>query len=253
MVDAAAPPVVNNNTTINNTYNFGDRSATDSVTVGTIEGLPPGTTDMDVALAISNGTVQALIDLIEARIEADPNMDPAMKEYLLGQIEKLQASIDMSEVSPEVQAAVDAEYGEYNTAMAQTIMDMLMEQFEEMASEERTAEARNTDSDETSTEEGTGGAANWMIQLAKALADIQSKWLDNLMASYEKMQEHTTAAPGADASQEEKDAHAEDQKAFIQAQAEVTAYARLFGMASEVTANVIKSLGDGLTSVARKQ
>ncbi len=239
-----------NYNTTNNYYNNGDtRNADGNVTVGTIDNLPAGTTDQDVANAISNGYVQETIKLMQDMIESDPDMDPIMKEFLLSEIDRLAAE-GMTDVDPEVQAAVDAQYGEMNADLAQTGMDALMELFKEIANDERMDEAQNVDSDEGSSEAGAG---NWLIQLAKALAEVQSKWLDNLMEAYGRMQENTTAAPGADASDEEKQAHADNQKAFIQAQAEVTAYARLFGMASEVTSNVLKSLGDGLTSVARKQ
>ena len=77
-------------------------------------------------------------------------------------------------------------------------------------------------------------------------------WLGKLTDSYDKMQENTVSDLGSDADPDEKKAYNKSQKEFIQAQAEVTAYGRMFGMSSEVTSNVIKSVGDGLTAVARK-
>lgn len=243
--------ITNSYSTTNNYYSndLNSHDADNRVIVGSVNNLPEGTTEQDVANAMSNGFVMEFVNILMDKIESDPDMDPEMKEFLLDHMQTLLAN-NLTEVDPEVQAQVDIQLGDVNADRAHDIMDLLMAQFMDMSEEHRIEEGTNTDSDGTSSE---GAAGNWLVQLAKALANIQSKWLDNLMGAYDRMQANTSPELGDDASEEDKELHAEEQKRFIQAQAEVTAYARLFGMASEVTSNVLKSVGDGLTSVARKQ
>ena len=237
----------------NNFYNNDVASHNDNsgVTVGGVENLPEGTTDQDVQNAVTNGVLMSFVELLNSMIASDPDMDPDMKDYLLGSLGTLMANNKL-DVDSEVQTKVDADHGETNDIVAKSMMDLLMAKFEETASEERANEATNVDSKQGNSEEGEGGG-NWMIQLAKGLAEVQSMWLGKMMDSYEDMKENTVPALAEDATDTQKNEEAEQRKAFIQAQAETTAYGRLFGMASEVTSNVLKSLGDGLTSVARKQ
>lgn len=237
----------------NNYYNNDPeiRDANTRVTVGGIENLPPGTTEQDVQNAITNRLTQDLLNQIISTAYSGEYMDPEQADFMNELMISLRSDLNL-DVNPEVQTAVDADFGETSSDFARTFMDMMMELFKETANDERMEEAQNTDSDGTTSEGGEGGG-NWLVKLARALAEVQSEWLDKLMSSYEAMQKNTESDPGPDASQEEKDDYTASQKAFIQAQAEVTAYGRLFGMSSEVTSNVIKSVGDGLTSVARKQ
>lgn len=110
---------------------------------------------------------------------------------------------------------------------------------------------------------GGAGSGNWLVRLARALADVQTRHLDHMMSAYGRMADATEAqtefvptgddrqdaAASADNAKQNK-AHQAD---FIRAQAEMTAYSRLFSMSSETTSNVLKSIGEGLTSIARKQ
>ena len=221
----------------------------EGVTVGGVENLPVGTTEQDVSNAVSNGFLIEFVNLMKEMIE-NSDMDNDTKEYLLTELDQLLTD-NLTDVDPEVQQATDAQYGDYNADMAKDAFEFFME----MAEDDRGKDAARTDNKggESGEAEGAGGA-NWMIQLAKALAEVQSMWLTKLMDAYGRMQENTESAPGSEADPEEKRRTNTmlKQKEFIQAQAEVTAYGRMFGMSSEVTSNVIKSLGDGMTAVSRK-
>ena len=173
-------------------------------------------------------------------------MDRATREFLLGELDSLIAD-NLTEVSHEVQLAVDAQFGEYNAAIAQDLMAFFMN----IANEENMENAEDTDFDRTSSEGGEGGDY-WLVQLARALAEVQSAGLEKLMDSYGDKQTSPQCDSGADAGKIEKKVHTDSQIAFIQAQGKGTAYGRLLGMSSEVTSNLFNSVGSGLTAVSRK-
>lgn len=199
--------------------------------------LVPGISDEDTAAAFANYLAREfgtnVSDLIRS-FGLDPEQEAAALEIIDRAVADGRESVD-----PAVQSTVEAQLGDEGDVVVQSIMDQLMAFFREMAEEERTEEAGSTDPEAGAGLE-TGGASNWFVILTRALADIQSKWLSLLQDAYGRMQENVGEGE-------------EQQSAFIEAQAEVQAYAKLFGMASETTSTVIKTLGDGLTSIARKQ
>ncbi|MES9830600.1 MAG: hypothetical protein ABW139_00005, partial [Candidatus Thiodiazotropha sp. DIVDIV] len=108
--------------------------------------------------------------------------------------------------------------------------DMVMDNVEEEAKKDKTC----------SSGEGGGSKGNWLVMLAKAMSTIQGEHLNKMLDASDRMQKNT----GEDE---------ETRQAFLDAQGEFQAESKLFGMASEATATAIKSIGDGLSSIARKQ
>jgi hypothetical protein len=92
-----------------------------------------------------------------------------------------------------------------------------------------------------------GGAANWLVALAGALAEVQAKFLSDAMDNMDKMK-----ANMADKNDSKKEA-ATKRDAFITAQSEYQANMQMFNMIANMTATSLKSLGEGLTAIARKQ
>jgi hypothetical protein len=101
------------------------------------------------------------------------------------------------------------------------------------------------------------GSGSWLVALARAMGQMTGKHLENMMQAQADM-EHSDDIKDTDkyanASDEEKEKM--DQKAgsaFTEAQAVFQAESKLFSMCSEATSTVLKSIGEGLSSMSRKQ
>jgi hypothetical protein len=93
---------------------------------------------------------------------------------------------------------------------------------------------------------------NWLVALAEGLAKVQGKHLENMLQAQFDMENSTSDKTGM-SKEEELKAEKEDAKAFTEAQGRFTAESKLFGMVTEAAANAIKAVGEGLSSMARKQ
>jgi hypothetical protein len=110
--------------------------------------------------------------------------------------------------------------------------------------------------------EGKSGKGNWLVALAGALAEVQSKFLNAAMENMAIMRENAADSTHSSkdydkmsdsekkADQDKKD---EARDKFIQAQSEYQANMQMFNMIANMTATSLKSLGEGLTAIARKQ
>jgi uncharacterized protein HemX len=104
---------------------------------------------------------------------------------------------------------------------------------------------------------GESGSGSWLVALAKAMGRMTGDHLGKMMQAQFKM-EHSDDKKGTDeykgASEEKQEKMDEEMgKAFTEAQAEFQAEGKLFAMCSEATSTVLKSIGEGLSSMARKQ
>ena len=118
-----------------------------------------------------------------------------------------------------------------------------LEDFAEQIAKQICQQARdNIDSDECGGPSKGGGkgkgADSWLIALAKAMGQIAGKHADKLNELSQKMDQ---AGSGGKASSE-----------FMSAQSEFQAESQLFGMLQSAFTNVLKTLGEGLTQMARK-
>jgi hypothetical protein len=83
-----------------------------------------------------------------------------------------------------------------------------------------------------------GSSGNWLVVLASALGKQAGEHLKNMVELGEKMGEMDSK---------------EDPEAFAQTQSEFQAESQIFKMFQEAISTMIKSIGEGLSSVARKQ
>ena len=131
----------------------------------------------------------------------------------------------------------------------------------------------NLDKKKQEAKEGKGGCANWLVELAKALAEIQTEFLNKAMDNLQTMKDNKDAmnteqsgqgegANGSGNGTEEtagttdgnkNDADKASRGEFMAAQSEFQANFQMFNMMANMTATSLKSLGEGLTSIARKQ
>lgn len=120
-------------------------------------------------------------------------------------------------VSSEAQSAVNEELGGTVGDIVGNFLDFVQESMED---------------------EVQGGEGNWLVALAKALGEASGKHLKNMVELGEKM-------GGMDAT--------EDEEAFAETQAMFQAESQIFKMFQEFIATMIKSIGEGMSTIARKQ
>jgi hypothetical protein len=99
-----------------------------------------------------------------------------------------------------------------------------------------------------------------LVALAGSLASVQCKFLDAAMKDMRIMDDNAAGSTQKDTSKmndEEKAKYQQEQdKArdqFVQAQSRYQANTQMFSMVANMTATSLKSLGEGLTAIARKQ
>jgi hypothetical protein len=96
---------------------------------------------------------------------------------------------------------------------------------------------------QNSESEGTGGRSkSWLVAIAKALGGILGDKAAKLVELSKELE--TLAAKGDDK---------ESARAFQETMTEFQAQSQLFNMISNTASTAIKSIGEGMTAVARKQ
>ncbi len=106
------------------------------------------------------------------------------------------------------------------------------------------------------------GSGNWLIALADTLSKIQAKFLDAAMAASRDMaaESENAVVGGTGASESSGTSEgkgtgtdASQSSAFLEAQGRFTANMQLFNLFANQTATALKTLGEGLAGIARKQ
>jgi hypothetical protein len=111
----------------------------------------------------------------------------------------------------------------------------------------------------------TGG--NWLLALAGALSNIQNKFLDAAMDSMKKMEQNVDGATAGGKGESEgagnggsegagngsESAEKTKRNEFTLAQNEYQANMQMFNMFTNMSATTLKSIGEGMTALARKQ
>jgi len=111
--------------------------------------------------------------------------------------------------------------------MAVPVFEMIMEMAQGMA-------------DEAGKEADKGEAKNWLVALSNAMAEIQGKFLENAMTNLDEMGK-------LDPSEKSE---AGD---FMTQQGEYQANMKMFGMMAEALSTTLKTIGEALSSLSRKQ
>ena len=181
---------------------------------GTLSSLVSSFGMGQVAGALTNTFMGSLGDALKNVINNSPL--PNFLKAAANQVIDSVVGNNQQPTSPECQCAVDDQYGD--------MMDNISQGIAEEAGEEA---------------EGKEGA-NWLVALAGGLANAQIKFLDKAMDAKDAME-----ASGGD----DKDSR----DAFIKAQSDYQANIQMFNMMANMTATSLKSLGEGLTAIARKQ
>lgn len=96
------------------------------------------------------------------------------------------------------------------------------------------------------TGKGTGRGASWLMAIAQAMGEAQGKLAAKMVA---KSEEINAASDKAGGTGKEAEAAAMD---FQKAMTEFQALSQLFSMTSNASSTAMKSIGEGMTAVARK-
>ena len=126
------------------------------------------------------------------------------------------------DVSPEAQQAVN------DSPLGEVVEEMVKEIARDAANE----------ADENSGSGRGEGGGSWLHVLAEAIGKAQSNLGDRLMEKAEALQEQYDT---------------EDKDAFFSAQADFTATGQMFSMVSNQGSTALKTVGEGLAGMARKQ
>ncbi|WP_456416904.1 hypothetical protein [Thiolapillus sp.] len=121
--------------------------------------------------------------------------------------------------SAECQQAVD-------NSDLRSMVDQFVEDFIQASVKEANEECQGS---------GKGGD-NWLVMLAKAMAKMQAEHMDKM-----------------EAAQKEMGSAGDDKEAFFDASATFQAESQMFKLVSEALSTMVKSVGEGLASIARKQ
>jgi hypothetical protein len=103
------------------------------------------------------------------------------------------------------------------------------------------------------SEEKCGTEGNWLVALAGALAKVQQKFLNAAMENMKTMEENGSGAVQGGDNAQSDEAKEKQRNEFLEAQSQYQANMQMFNMVANMTATSLKSLGEGLTSIARKQ
>ncbi|MCF6211509.1 MAG: hypothetical protein L3K24_12765 [Gammaproteobacteria bacterium] len=175
----------------------------------------------NIAGALANAFMGALGNALNSVIDNSP-----LPQFLKDAAKDVIGNViggNQQATTPEAQDAVDNEYGDMLDNISQGICK-----------------------DAAEKAEGKEGG-NWLVALARGLSEVQVKFLDAAMENMDTMKNNSV-----DETKSKKD-QAEDRQEFIQAQSEYQANMQMFNMMANMTATSLKSLGEGLTAIARKQ
>ncbi len=196
-------------------------SAVSSVVGNMMSSLISNFGSSNIAGAFANAFMGALGTALKTIIDNAP-LPQFLKDAAKDLIDNVIGS-NQQPTTPEAQDAVNCEYGD------------MLENISQGICEEAAEEA-----------EGKEGG-NWLVALARGLSEVQVKFLDAAMDNMDTMKNNSVDETKS------KEAQAEDREEFIQAQSEYQANMQMFNMMANMTATSLKSLGEGLTAIARKQ
>lgn len=186
----------------------------------------------DVASGIQN-TLGGLLGQGLSSLVGGLPIPPFMQDMALSVIDDVIGG-DQQEVPCNCQDAVNAELGEELQSIVDRIMDMLQQMTEETANE-MAEDAGAGDGGES----GGGEGANWLVALAKVLGRASGNHLATMI---EKGTELSNLEGNSDNVEEYSEVNAEFQAA-----------SQIYKMSSEGISTMLKSIGEALSAVSRKQ
>lgn len=193
-----------------------------------------------VAGALENMTLTEAVSRIKSLVSENDNLSEGAKERINEKLDDL-LSDQLVEVDAAASEAVEG--SQLSETSDDWVTQLINAMIQAMANEN---DEENGGSESRSSGGGGGGqqgGENWLEALARGLAEAQSKWLTKAQEHLETMKTNA----GADSD----DTEARD--AFVLAQSQYTASMQMFSMTAAATSTSLKSIGEGLSGIARKQ
>jgi hypothetical protein len=110
------------------------------------------------------------------------------------------------------------------------------------------------DGDEEAKKKGKG-SGSWLVALAEAMGRVSANHLGKMLDAQAEMEASSTPQEKLDkmSKEDQQKQQKKDADAFTIAQSKFQAESKLFSMSTEAASTALKSIGDGLSSLARKQ
>jgi len=151
------------------------------------------------------------------------------------------------------QADVNDVYGDIMKFYAEGRNDGLREELAEAPNNQAQSAAGSSVSNQQSGSAGTDMAGNWFAVLARAMGAAAGEHLKQAIVSGYKIADIAGRAEQDTATQSGRDANAQNAKDMATEQANLQGQTQMFKMAYEATATLIKTTGESLSTMARKQ
>jgi len=189
----------------------------------------------NVSGAYQNMTLAKFIAALKSLIGDNPSLSEPVKELAYAKVDSTASDV----VADTTPGATDAVAGGPLDEAAQSDVDAMMQRIM-MDTADRNDEDSGAGSTEgkKSKQGGEAGGGNWLENLAQGLAEAQSLWLDKAQGHLETMK---------------TEAGSDDSKLFTEAQSKYSAAMQMFSMTAAAASTSIKSVGEGLAGIARKQ
>lgn len=179
--------------------------------------------------AISNLFTGKLGEALKGMVDQMP-LPSFIKDAVNGLVDSVIGNAQKDGVDSGCQCAVNEAFGQQAEDAAKATAEEIMQNTMQMMSEESRGSCGGSSEGSAPT--------SWFAALAKAMGEIAGKHLDKMVELSDKMQDLT----GKD-----------DAGEMAAVQSEFQAEAQMFKMASEAASTAIKSIGEGLSAMARKQ
>ncbi len=190
--------------------------------------FPPAGIAMGVANLVTQG-VGAAVNGAAGQLAKEGGMPSFLQDPISDLIKNVIKELKQ-ENDPECNEAAQEGFGKD--------IDEMMEQLSKSIADQT---AQNCQDDE-GVQGGKGGGANsWLIALAKAMGQTAGKHADKLVELSNKMDAASSSQGKGGPSSE-----------FTSAQSEFQAESQMFGMLQNAFTNALKSIGEGLSTMARK-
>jgi hypothetical protein len=193
--------------------------------------FPPAAIAMGVANLVTQG-VGAAADGAASQLAKEGGMPSFLQDPISDLIKNVIKELKQDN-DPECDEAAQEGFGKDIEELVQQMSKSIAEQA-----------AQNCQDDEAvqGGKGGKGGGANsWLIALAKAMGQTAGKHADKLVELSNKMDAASSSQGKGGPSSE-----------FTAAQSEFQAESQMFGMLQNAFTNALKSIGEGLSTMARK-
>ena len=198
--------------------------------------------------ALSNLKLERLGDKVKDIIK-DSNLAPAIKDKAMDIIDSYIAKMQKPTI-PATQDFIDSKLGGQINAQADNVKKDIMS---EMFNNETVGVEGNN------RKEGKDGK-HWLVALAEAMGNIAGKHLKNMIELADKIGnvgndkgQSNTRTSGNETDSTGTKTDPDEAKKMAKLQAEFQAESQMFKMVSESASTLVKSIGESLSTLARKQ